>query len=89
MDNHYLYMEIKTFEEFDLDAKLLRAITEMGFEQPSPIQAKAIPVILEGKDIVGQAQTGTGKTAAFGIPLLQMIDTKNKNLQAIVLSPTR
>ncbi|SET60206.1 DEAD/DEAH box helicase [[Clostridium] polysaccharolyticum] len=82
-------MEIKTFEEFDLDAKLLRAITEMGFEQPSPIQAKAIPVILEGKDIVGQAQTGTGKTAAFGIPLLQMIDTKNKNLQAIVLSPTR
>lgn len=83
------YMEIKTFEEFDLDAKLLRAITEMGFEQPSPIQAKAIPVILEGKDIVGQAQTGTGKTAAFGIPLLQMIDTKNKNLQAIVLSPTR
>ena len=83
------YMEIKTFEEFDLDAKLLRAITEMGFEQPSPIQAKAIPVILERKDIVGQAQTGTGKTAAFGIPLLQMIDTKNKNLQAIVLSPTR
>lgn len=82
-------MEIKTFEEFDLDAKLLRAITEMGFEQPSPIQAKAIPVILEGKDIVGQAQTGTGKTAAFGIPLLQMIDTKDKNLQALVLSPTR
>lgn len=82
-------MEIKKFEEFDLDAKLLRAITEMGFEQPSPIQAKAIPVILEGKDIVGQAQTGTGKTAAFGIPLLQMIDTKEKSLQAIVLSPTR
>lgn len=82
-------MEIKKFEEFDLDAKLLRAITEMGFEQPSPIQAKAIPVILEGKDIVGQAQTGTGKTAAFGIPLLQMIDTKDKNLQALVLAPTR
>lgn len=82
-------MEIKKFEEFDLDAKLLRAITEMGFEQPSPIQAKAIPVILEGKDIVGQAQTGTGKTAAFGIPLLQMIDTKDKKLQALVLAPTR
>lgn len=82
-------MEIKKFEEFDLDAKLLRAITEMGFEQPSPIQAKAIPVILQGKDIVGQAQTGTGKTAAFGIPLLQMIDPKDKNLQALVLSPTR
>lgn len=82
-------MEIKKFDEFDLDAKLLRAITEMGFEQPSPIQAKAIPVILQGKDIVGQAQTGTGKTAAFGIPLLQMINPKDKNLQAIVLSPTR
>ena len=82
-------METKRFEEFDLDSKILRAITEMGFEQPSPIQAKAIPEILAGKDIVGQAQTGTGKTAAFGIPLLQMINTKDKNLQALVLSPTR
>ncbi|WP_092559994.1 DEAD/DEAH box helicase [Anaeromicropila populeti] len=82
-------MEIKTFEEFDLDPKLLRAVAEMGFEQPSPIQAKAIPAIIEGRDIVGQAQTGTGKTAAFGIPLLQSIDTKERQLQALVLSPTR
>ena len=61
----------------------------MGFEEASPIQAKAIPVILEGKDIIGQAQTGTGKTAAFGIPLLQKVDSKNKKLQGIVLCPTR
>ena len=61
----------------------------MGFEEASPIQAKAIPVILEGKDIIGQAQTGTGKTAAFGIPLLQKVDPKNKKLQGIVLCPTR
>ena len=61
----------------------------MGFEEASPIQAKAIPVVLSGKDMIGQAQTGTGKTASFGIPLLQKIDPKNKHLQAIVLCPTR
>ena len=61
----------------------------MGFEEASPIQAKAIPVQMEGLDIIGQAQTGTGKTAAFGIPLLQKIDPKNKKLQAIALCPTR
>ncbi len=61
----------------------------MGFEEASPIQTKAIPAIISGKDIIGQAQTGTGKTAAFGIPLLQKIDPKNKKLQAIVLCPTR
>src|SRR5699024_3295146 len=60
----------------------------MGFEEMSPIQAEAIPVILEGKDIIGQAQTGTGKTAAFGIPILERIDTSN-NVQALVLCPTR
>ena len=61
----------------------------MGFEEASPIQAKAIPAMISGRDIIGQAQTGTGKTAAFGIPLLQKIDIKNKKLQAIVLCPTR
>lgn len=59
------------FDEININPNILRAVEEMGFEEMSPIQAKAIPVILEGKDIVGQAQTGTGKTAAFGIPLLQ------------------
>ena len=82
-------MDTIRFDELNLDAKILRAVTDMGFEAASPIQAKAIPLEIEGKDIIGQAQTGTGKTAAFGIPLLQKIDPKNKKLQAVVLCPTR
>lgn len=82
-------METVHFEELGLDPRILRAVTEMGFEQASPIQAQAIPVALEGGDMIGQAQTGTGKTAAFGIPLLQRVDPKNKKLQAVVLCPTR
>ena len=82
-------MELTKFEELDLNPGILRAIEEMGFEEMSPIQAKAIPIILEGKDVVGQAQTGTGKTAAFGIPLLMKINPKEKKLQSIVLCPTR
>ena len=77
------------FEELCLDPRIFRAVTEMGFEQASPIQAKAIPVALEGRDMIGQAQTGTGKTAAFGIPLLQKVDPKLKKPQAIILCPTR
>ncbi len=82
-------MDTIRFDELELSAPVLRAVTDMGFEAASPIQAQAIPVQLEGKDVIGQAQTGTGKTAAFGIPLLQKIDPKNKKLQAIVLCPTR
>ncbi len=82
-------MQTMKFEELQLDDRIMRAVTDMGFEEATPIQAKAIPVQLEGKDIVGQAQTGTGKTAAFGIPLLQKIDPKNKKLQAVALCPTR
>jgi ATP-dependent RNA helicase DeaD len=82
-------MQLTKFDELDLNPSILRAIEEMGFEEMSPIQAKAIPVMLTGKDVVGQAQTGTGKTAAFGIPLLMRIDPKNKALQSIVLCPTR
>ena len=77
------------FEELNLDPKIMRAVTEMGFEQASPIQAKSIPIAMEGKDMIGQAQTGTGKTASFGIPLLMKVDPNNKKTQAIVLSPTR
>ncbi|SEG26446.1 ATP-dependent RNA helicase DeaD [Butyrivibrio sp. Su6] len=77
------------YEDSGLDEKILRAVSEMGFEYMSPIQKAAIPVMLEGKDIIGQAQTGTGKTAAFGIPLLQQVDPTNKHLQAVVLCPTR
>ena len=78
-----------TFEEMCLDTRIMRAIAEMGFEQPRPIQAQSIPIAVEGKDMIGQARTGTGKTASFGIPMLQRINPKDKNLQAIVLCPTR
>lgn len=82
-------METVRFDELQLDERILRAVTDMGFEAASPIQAQAIPTQLEGLDIIGQAQTGTGKTAAFGIPLLQRVDPKKKKLQAIALCPTR
>lgn len=77
------------FEELEVNSKIIRAITDMGFEEATPIQAKAIPAVLSGADVIGQAQTGTGKTAAFGIPMLESIDSKNKHLQAVVLCPTR
>ena len=82
-------MDSVRFEELQLDERIIRAITEIGFEEASPIQAQAIPVVLDGRDMIGQAQTGTGKTAAFGLPLLQKVDPKVKKLQAIVLLPTR
>lgn len=72
-----------------LDARILKAVQELGYEEATPIQKKAIPLALEGEDILGQAQTGTGKTAAFAIPLLSRVNPKNKNVQAIVLCPTR
>ena len=77
------------FDEMNLNERILRAVKELGYEEATPIQTKAIPAALDGRDILGQAQTGTGKTAAFAIPLLHNIDVKNKNLQAIVLCPTR
>lgn len=82
-------METIRFEELGLSPQILKAVTEMGFEATSPIQAQAIPVVMSGQDVIGQAQTGTGKTAAFGIPILEKIDPKLKKLQAIVLCPTR
>lgn len=82
-------METVRFEDLELCPGILKAVRKMGFEEASPIQAKAIPAVKSGRDIIGQAQTGTGKTAAFGIPLLEKIDPKNKKLQAIVLCPTR
>jgi len=79
----------KPFEQFGLSAELLKAVKEVGYETPSPIQLKTIPVLLVGRDIVGQAQTGTGKTAAFALPTLQKIDVKSRAVQALVLTPTR
>ena len=82
-------MNIIKFEDLPISDDIKRAVIEMGFEEPSPIQSQSIPVILSGKDVIGQAQTGTGKTAAFSIPLLEMINPEEKNVQAVVLCPTR
>src|SRR5947209_8227170 len=79
-----------TFEELGLQENLLKAVGELGFTQPTPIQEKAIPVLLSGtKDLIGLAQTGTGKTAAFGLPLLQLIETNKKFPQALIVCTTR
>lgn len=82
-------VEIPTFGELGLDDAIVRAITELGFERPTPIQARAIPVLLEGGDLIGQAQTGTGKTAAFALPIIQKIDAARNETQALILAPTR
>ena len=78
-----------TFSQFHLDGALLRAIADVGYETPSPIQAASIPVLLTGQDLLGQAQTGTGKTAAFALPLLNRLDLSRKHPQMLVLTPTR
>ncbi len=78
----------KAFEELGIEAPILRALTTMGYEEPSPIQRELIPVVLSGKDVLGQARTGTGKTAAFGMPILQQLDEAAR-LQVVVLTPTR
>lgn len=77
------------FEDLGLVPQILKAVEDMGFEEPTPIQKAAIPAALAGRDLIGQAQTGTGKTAAFGIPILQRIDLSRPSPQAVVLSPTR
>jgi ATP-dependent RNA helicase DeaD len=77
------------FEELGLEPQFLQAIEQMGFDQPTPIQAGAIPALLEGRNVIGQAQTGTGKTAAFVFPLLQKLQPGKKNPQALILAPTR
>jgi ATP-dependent RNA helicase DeaD len=78
-----------TFEDFVISNEIRHAITEMGFEEPTPIQAQSIPILLKGKDLIGQAQTGTGKTAAFGIPVIEKVESHNRHTQALVLCPTR
>jgi len=82
-------METATFRNLALSHELERAVADLGFEEPTPIQTLAIPVIRTGKDVIGQAHTGTGKTAAYGIPLLERVDPRNRTIQALVLCPTR
>lgn len=78
-----------TFSQLGLDKNLVKALEAVGYETPTPIQLQTIPLLLEGKDVLGQAQTGTGKTAAFALPLLSNLDLKQKNPQVLVLAPTR
>ncbi|MCT2297246.1 DEAD/DEAH box helicase, partial [Brachybacterium muris] len=78
-----------SFDDLGLSAPLRRAVADLGFERPSPIQVQTIPALLSGRDVIGVAQTGTGKTAAFGLPLLSAMDPAQKSVQAIVLTPTR
>ena len=83
MENNITVQDLKTSQT------TLQAIQDMGFEEPTPIQVSTIPVILEGRDVTGQAQTGTGKTAAFGVPAIEQVDVGNRETQVLVLSPTR
>lgn len=78
-----------SFQDLALIAPVLKALEDVGYETPSPIQAQVIPFMLQGKDVLGQAQTGTGKTAAFALPILSRIDLKQRDPQVLVLAPTR
>ena len=80
---------VTAFNQLALNKPLLKALDDVGYETPSPIQAQTIPLLLEGKDVLGQAQTGTGKTAAFALPILSNLDLKQKDPQVLVLAPTR
>jgi ATP-dependent RNA helicase DeaD len=77
------------FSELGLSEPVQQALDELGYGEPTPIQAQAIPELLDGHDVIGQAQTGTGKTAAFGLPMLEYLDPDNEEVQAVVLTPTR
>src|ERR1700722_14751322 len=78
-----------TFADLGLAPDILAAIGDVGYESPSPIQEQAIPPLLAGSDVIGQAQTGSGKTAAFGLPMLQYVDPGDSDVQGLVLTPTR
>ena len=80
---------MNSFEELGLSPEILGAIKALGFEKPFPIQETVIPLLWSGSDVIGQAHTGTGKTAAFGLPILEIVDEKNLNIQALILVPTR
>jgi ATP-dependent RNA helicase DeaD len=82
-------MSSTDFAELGISAPVLKAVQQLGYEQPSPVKAQSIPILLEGKNLLGTAQTGTGKTAAFALPFLSMLDEKQKTPQILVLTPTR
>ncbi len=82
-------MSIQSFNDLPLSREVLKSINDLGFESLFPIQAQAILPLLDGKDVIGQARTGTGKTAAFGVPMVEKINPKIREVQGLVLVPTR
>src|SRR2546423_13523788 len=82
-------MEVTAFADLGLSDSSLHALQDVGYEKPSPIQEQAIPVLMEGRDMIGQAQTGSGKTAAFGLPMIEHVDPSEPEVQGLVLTPTR
>ena len=78
-----------SFADLGLSESTLQALQDVGYESPSPIQLQGIPPLLEGRDVIGQAQTGSGKTAAFGLPMVEYVDPDVSEVQALVLTPTR
>src|ERR1043165_2015476 len=82
-------MTPKLFSELGLSAEVLKAIDKLGFEQAAPIQASAIPILIAGRDVVGQSQTGSGQTAAFAIPATETVDERQRAVQVLILCPTR
>jgi ATP-dependent RNA helicase DeaD len=86
---HLIGMQAVKFSELPISDYIIKAVEEMGFTESTPIQSAAIPVVMSGRDVIGQAQTGTGKTAAFGIPAIEHVDADNRNTQVLILCPTR
>ena len=82
-------MKDYNFGQLKIRREIAKALAEMGFEEPTPIQSEAIPIVMENKDVIGQAQTGTGKTATFGIPIVEKINYQLRQVQALILTPTR
>jgi ATP-dependent RNA helicase DeaD len=85
----FMTQELVTFADLDLSDVLLKALADMKFDTPSPVQAQTIPYLMNGRDVIGQAQTGTGKTAAFALPILQRLNMKSQHTQALIIAPTR
>lgn len=77
------------FEDLGIAENIVKALEDYGYEEPTPIQEKTIPFIIQGRDLIGQSQTGTGKTASFGLPLIQKIDINLNKVQGLILCPTR
>jgi len=85
----FMTYESVSFSSLNLSDSLLKALEDMNYETPSPVQAQTIPLLLQGSDVIAQAQTGTGKTAAFALPILERLSTQSQAIQALILAPTR